>query len=298
VQVALFGTLKKFPTGVRHLLYACKVLRAARRADAVIVLDTFSTAVPVGLVAPFIRAPIICRAGGDFVWESYIERTRDLVPLPVLYEHRDRWNVKERVSFRLIRFALSRMRVVFSSRWQRDIWREPYALDDPRVSVIENVIPERAAPLPSTRTNFLFFGRQLVLKNADAFRRALKKARTKLPSIELDEGLVPRNELMERLRGAYAVALPSVSDVTPNLIVESIANGKPFLLTKYSGYADRFKDFGVIVDPLSGDDMTRGILELADPAVYERLAKNIAAFTEVRTYETIANEFLALIASL
>ena len=298
VQVVLFGKLKKFPTGVRHLLYALKVLRAARGAEAIVTLDTFSTAVPVGLVAPFIRAPIICRVGGDFVWEQYVERTRDLVPLPSFYERRAVWNAKERLSFRLIRFALSHMQVVFSSSWQRDIWRKPYALIDTRVGVIENVIPARIAALPSQRKNFLLLGRQLILKNADAFSRAFEEAKKKLPRIELDEGLVPRDELFERLKSAYAVALPSVSDVTPNLIIESITCGKPFLLTKYSAYAERFKSFGVIVDPLSQEDMTRGILELADAAVYERLSKNIVAFADVRTYDDIAVEFMRLIKAI
>jgi len=94
------------------------------------------------------------------------------------------------------------------------------------------------------------------------------------------------------LRTGYAAVLPSISDITPNYIIESICRGTPFLLTKHSAYAERFKDLGVIVDPMSEDDMVRGIRELADPATYARLSKNIAAFTEVRTYDDIAREFI------
>jgi len=114
----------------------------------------------------------------------------------------------------------------------------------------------------------------------------------------LDQGSLSREDLFQRLRTGYAAAIPSISEVTPNYVIESIICGKPFLLTKYSGYAERFKEFGVIVDPLSEDDMVRGILALADPATYKKLCKNIAAFTEVRTYDDIAAEYIALITSV
>ena len=91
--------------------------------------------------------------------------------------------------------------------------------------------------------------------------------------------------------------MPSLSDVSPNYILDAIRCGKPFLLTKYSGYAERFKEYGVIVDPLSKGDMTRGILELCDPTNYERMRSDIARFTDVRTYETIAREFLAILSA-
>jgi glycosyltransferase involved in cell wall biosynthesis len=106
--------------------------------------------------------------------------------------------------------------------------------------------------------------------------------------------MVSHTELIERIRRAYAVAVPSVSDVAPNVVIDAIRCGKPFLLTKYSGYADRFGEYGILVDPLSIEDMTRGIKELADPAVYSRLCKRIAEFKEVRTYADIAREYVAL----
>lgn len=294
VRVVRYGRLKTLPTGLRHLLYALRALTAARKADTIIVLDTFSTAVPVGFVAPLVRAPIVCRVGGDFVWERYVERTHDPLPLPVFYAHRARWGVKERLSFRLIRFALRRMTVVFSSAWQRDIWTEPYGLDVRRARVIENAIPPRLAARAPARKNFMLYGRPLHLKNAEAFRRAFERAKLQSPDLTLEEGSVPRQELFERLRSGYAVVLPSISDVTPNTILESLMCGKPFLLTKYSAYAERFKQFGVIVDPLSEEDMAQGILALADPVRYERLCRNIAGFTAVRTYDDIAREFVAL----
>ena len=295
VQVVLYASLKKWPTGLRHFFYALKVLHAARGADGIIVLDTFSTAVPVGLVAPFISAPILCRVGGDFVWESYTERTREAIPLPEFYSYKHAWNLKEKVALRLIRFALRQMMVVFSSDWQKELWRAPYSLEDARVHVIENALPPRVHGAQPTMKNYLFFGRPIFLKNAELFGRAFARAKKERPELQLEIGTLAKEELMTRLREAYAVVLPSISDVTPNTILEAIQYGKPFLLTKYSGYAERFKDLGVIVDPRSEDDLVRGILALADDTTYERLSHNIAAFTDVRTYDDIAVEFVTLL---
>ncbi|HEY4526518.1 MAG TPA: glycosyltransferase family 4 protein [Candidatus Paceibacterota bacterium] len=295
VDVVLYGNLKKLPPGIKHLLYALKLYRATKSADAVIGLDTFSIVIPLGLIAPFLHIPALVRAGGDFVWEQYNARAKDFIPLPDFYRYTDRWTLKEKISFRLIRFALTRLQVVFSSAWQRDLWIPPYRMDSARVHIIENAIPPRVEHEAGQWKNFMMYGRQIQLKNADAFRRAFERARKHTYDIVLEEGTVSHEELLEKLRTGYAAVLPSISDITPNYIIESICRGTPFLLTKYSAYAVRFKDLGVIVDPMSEDDMVRGIRDLLDKAVYTRLTKNIAAFTEVRTYDDIAREFLALL---
>ena len=295
VSVVLYGNLKKFPTGVRHFLYAIKLWRAARDKDAVIGFDAFSIAVPLGLIAPFLHIPVVERIGGDFTWEQHNARTEDFIPLPQFYRYTDRWRWKEWISFRLLRFALARLDIVFSSDWQRDLWRTPYRLEPAHISVIENAIPERLLPLPPERKNFMLYGRQIPLKNVERFRNAFHRAQKRYWDIELYEGAISREELLQKLRTGYAAALPSISDITPNYIIESIICGKPFLLTKYSAYAERFADFGVIVDPMSEDDIVRGIGELVEPSTYERLSKNIALFTEVRTYDDIAKEFIALL---
>jgi glycosyltransferase involved in cell wall biosynthesis len=83
--------------------------------------------------------------------------------------------------------------------------------------------------------------------------------------------------------------------VAPNAIIDSIRCGKPFLLTKYSGYAEEFGRFGVIVDPLDENDMARGVRELAEPARYAELVAGISRFKTVRTYDDVARDMLALI---
>lgn len=298
VRLVLYGRLKQYPTGIRHILYAIKLWWQTRDSHGVIAFDTFSIAVPAGLVARFSKRKIVSRAGGDFVWETYVERTHDFIPLPDFYVHRDRWNIKERISYRLIHAALSRVHIAFSSAWMRDIWLRAYSFDTDRTHVIENAVEPPVAGVPPARKNFLFYTRDIALKNHAAFRQAFELAKSTCPDIELEEGAISHDELMEKIRDGYAVLLPSISEISPNYILESLRFGKPFLLTKYSAYAEKYKDCGVIVDPLNIEDMARGVRELADDTTYTALRENISRMKDRHSYDEIAREYIALLNTL
>jgi glycosyltransferase involved in cell wall biosynthesis len=238
VRVVLYGSLKSWPSGLRHAAYALKLIRYSFGADAIIAFDTYSVGLPAVIAAVFTRVKVIVRVGGDFIWETYTERTQDLVPLPEIYTAQDRWGSKERLIFRIQKWVIPRVTLAFSSAWIRDLWRDVYGLDMSRTAIIENPIEQKLETLPYSKKNFLFYTRPIALKNNDAFRRAFIKAKNLHPDIELEEGLIPHEELMHRMQECYAVVLPSISDVTPNYIIEAIRCGKPFILTKYSGYAE------------------------------------------------------------
>ncbi|MDZ4227325.1 MAG: glycosyltransferase family 4 protein, partial [Patescibacteria group bacterium] len=295
VRVVLYGGLKSLPIGIRHALYTLKLLAHAMRSDAIIAFDTFAVGFPAAIVHMLTRQPLVVRIGGDAVWEMYVERTKDLLPLPEVYRNRERWNWKERVTFRISRFVLRRCRAAFSSEWQLDIWKKAYALESARVGVVENAVQPKIGTAAPQKKNFILYSRDIALKNIAAFTRAFAEAKKEYPDIELETGTLPHAELAERMRSCYAVVLPSISDITPNYIIDAIRCGKPFLLTKYSAYAQRFGEYGVIVDPLDEADMSRGIEKLADTGNYRRLRAKIATFNEVRTYDDIAAEFMALL---
>ncbi|HUO56414.1 MAG TPA: glycosyltransferase, partial [Candidatus Paceibacterota bacterium] len=261
-------------------------------AMAIFAFDTSIVGTSAAFVGMIRRIPVVIRVGGDFVWESYIERTKDLVPLTMFYTSPTHLNLKEQFARRLVGWTLRHSFPAFNTGWLLDIWREPYKIDKKRARVVSNVIPARAAQTETHNRSVLMYGRQIALKNTDAFRKAFQQASVDL---ELERGIIPFAELMEQMRTCYAVAVPSISEVAPNTIIEAITHGKPFLLSKYSGFAEKYKDFGIIIDPLDEADMQRGIREIADPDVYKRLCERIETFKEVRTYKDVADEFLDII---
>jgi glycosyltransferase involved in cell wall biosynthesis len=294
VVPVIFSSYLRYPSGIRHLCYASVLFRASRDADLVIAFDVLTTGLPAAIAHRATRVPTVARIGGDFIWERYVEETGDRRPLPLFYEQPRKWRLKDRVLKQLIEFVIGSIGIVFSSVWQRDLWSRYYRLDRARTHVIENEFPISERGIPALQKNFLHYGRQLALKNTPALREAFQRVQARHPEITLEEGSLSRSELLERIRGGYAVVLPSISDVTPNYILDALRFGKPFLLTTYSGYAEKFKECGALVDPLSVESIAAGLEQLLNVEEYARMESAIAALHEVHTYDDIAREFLAL----
>ncbi len=68
------------PIGIRHIYFALRCLWSFLRANKIIVLDTFSVALPIAMLHFVFRKKFIIRTGGDFLWENYVERTKKKFP--------------------------------------------------------------------------------------------------------------------------------------------------------------------------------------------------------------------------
>jgi glycosyltransferase involved in cell wall biosynthesis len=295
VETVVYGNLRRYPMGVSHLLYFFRIWPFLRGADAVIALDTASVAIPAWFAARLRAVRFIIRTGGDFVWEHYVERTRNPVPLPFFYDEIRDFSGKEHLVFALTRFIARRSLMVFSTEMQRDVWLHPYGLLKDRTRIIGNAID---APLPAespTAKNFLWYTRQIAMKNGDRLHAALKKAQETHSEIVLEEGEVEKSALMERMKRCYAVILPSLTEISPNYILDAIRFKKPFIMDKFSGFATWLAPYGMLVDPLDVDDIARAIEELASEDGYRAARERVSKFSTVRTYRDIANDFLALI---
>ena len=89
-----------------------------------------SAGVPL-LLARLKKPRKLLRLGGDFLWESYTERTEERVLLKNFYpDTPNNWTAKEKQIFKLTKQALhAASTIVFTTNWQRGIWAEPYGLD-------------------------------------------------------------------------------------------------------------------------------------------------------------------------
>jgi glycosyltransferase involved in cell wall biosynthesis len=79
---------------------------------------------------------------------------------------------------------------------------------------------------------------------------------------------------------------------TPNVIIEAITLGKPFVCSLDTGLNRAAKAVGLHVD--SGDETAfRLALEyLLDPAVYSREVDTLKAFSYVRTWDDVTNDIV------
>ena len=264
-------------------------------ADFVISLDTFSVGLPTVLVGKLFKKKVIIRTGGDFLWEGYVERTGKKVLLRHFYENeRVNLNRKERTIFALTKWTLNYSAlVVFSTEWQREIWREPYQLDLNRTSIIENYYgPVEPTAFEGKKKIFVGFTRALKWKNIDTLKRAFTVARGKTKDIILDVEPTTYEVGQEKIKSCYGVILLSLGDISPNLILDAIRFGKPFIVTEENGLLPRIGQLGITVDPLNEQAIAQKIDMLIDPTIYGTYRQRLVQFTFTHSWEEIAKEFL------
>ncbi len=282
VTVKKFDLEYKLPTVVRHVYFLVKIIPTLVSTDFVLALDTFSVGVPTSVIAKILGVPLIVRTGGDFLWEQYVERTKEKVLLKDFYTTKQHsLNTKEQIIYLLTKMTLRlASTVVFSTKWQKDIWMKPYDLNENKIAIVENFYGPK---VPSTTTNKDFIGstRPLVWKNLDV-----------LPK-EVITRPMPYEEMMEAIANCYAVILVSLGDISPNMILDAIARNKPFILTKENGITDRVGDIALLVDPLNPADIKEKMDWLMNN--YDEQKKKVEAFTFTHTWEQIANEIKALV---
>lgn len=298
-DVVAFRTVRRYPRGVRHLLFLYLVLVRAVRADALIVLDTVSVALPAVIAGWLLGKRVVVRTGGDFVWESYVERTKDRVPLSSFYREPRAFSRNERLLIWLQRHLVCRLahRIAFSTAWQRDLWLGPYHLRTERTAVVENVcdIPARARPRTGTCRTFLWAGRRIALKNVDLLERVFARVRTRHPGIELVllSG-VSHEETARRIKTAGCVVVPSVSEVSSNTVVEALAVGTPVICTKDTGIHTQWCDTVLFVDMSHEGELERALEAMCDEATYRAWCVRAASVSCARSYVDIARELTVL----
>ncbi|MBI2097859.1 MAG: glycosyltransferase family 4 protein [Candidatus Vogelbacteria bacterium] len=288
VIVAYFGKFLRWPTGLRHLIYFFSLLPKAARADFILALDTFSVGFPVVATAKLLGKKVIIRTGGDFLWEWYVERTGNPVLLRNFYlTSLAKLNLKEKIIFYLSRWTVKHChKLIFSTNWQRQIWLEPYHLDLSKTAIIENYYgPKLPAGVPREQV-FLVAGRNLKLKNLDILKQT---------DFSFEIGQWLPKVLAEKIKNCYALIVPSLSEISPNLILQAVQYNKPFILSAENGLRDRLGEVGLYIDPLNVEDIENKIMWLTDQNNYQRQSQKVANFSFAHSWSEIADEFLAVI---
>ncbi|MEK7390671.1 MAG: glycosyltransferase family 4 protein [Patescibacteria group bacterium] len=316
VKVLKYNLERKLPTLVRHELFFWRTLFYLWRmrgagdssdigdmadTDFVLALDTFSVGWPAVTAAKIAGKKILIRTGGDFLWESYVERTGDLILLKDFYaKNRGNWNWKERIIFEITKWTLQNASaVIFSTEWQRKIFEQAYGLAPGKNFIVENFYGRKltGGELPTVaRKNRTFIAgvRNLKWKNLERLKHAFEEAVRIEPTINLDLSNAPYEQFLAKIQAAYAVILVSLGDISPNMILDAIRANTPFILTRETGLYERLKDIGLFADPENIEDIKEKILYLADVANYRIVKEKIENFNFTHSWGQICDEILAV----
>lgn len=300
IWVKIFSRFNKFPSGLRHIIYFFNILPAVWRADFILALDTISCALPAVLASKIFNKRIILRTGGDFLWESYVERTGDLVLMREFYETSiDKFSFKEKLTMSLISFVLRTVdTVIWSTAWQKNIFMNPYKLERQKHVVVENYYGPRLSSHPAEKKNFIAATRLLKWKNLGLTKEIFKRKDVLDSGAMLDMKPAPHNEFLEKISKSYSMIIPSLGDISPNTILDAIRCGKPFIVTRETGLYERIKDIAVFIDPQDPEDIAKKIIWLCDKSNYEIQKKKVEEFNFIHTWQDIAQEYLQVVNNL
>ena len=301
VKVAAYRWERAFPPLVRHILFFLKIFRKGWNADLILVLDTWSAAVPTMFACALMRKKYVIRTGGDFLWESYVERTGELVLFKDFYATcMSKFSRKEKIVFKLGGDSLRKASlIIYSTEWQKKIFELVYKLDPSKSRIVENYCGPREEQIEPEVRSFMAGTRQLKWKNIDALKKAFKIAQEEIQkkgfeTIEFDTTKAVYDNFQERMRRAYAVILTSLGDISPNMIFDAIRVGTPFILTKENGISDRVGECAIFVDPTSEKDIVEKIVWMSDPKNRALQAEKIKKFSWVHTWDDIGKEIIVL----
>jgi len=322
VKVLTYGFEHKLPPIVRHKLFFGRTLLCLSGVDFVFALDTFSVGWPAVAAAKMLGKKILIRTGGDFLWESYVERTGDLVLFKDFYydkrafsrkstlfhetrakteesilytKGRAKLNFKERTIFNITKWTLQNTSaLIFSTDWQRKIFENAYGLNPAKNFIVENYYGEKLPAVEKKNRVFIAGTRPLKWKNIERLKDAFAKAKKQDGTIELDTTGAPYAQFVEKIRSSHAVILASLGDISPNMILDALRTNTPFILTQETGLFEKLKDVGLFVDPENVDDIQEKILFLADQSNYLAQKAKIEKFNFTHSWKEICSEIFAI----
>lgn len=303
-RVLAYGIEKKLPIGIRHILYFLRTVFALPKTDLIIGLDIFSTGFPAVLAGKIFGKKIILRVGGDFLWETYVESTGNLIKIKDFYANRPLLSQKFKIIAYLQKFALKNASALaFNSHWQKEFFEKVYKLKSKKNFVVENFYPEKEANLESeNKLNepvFLFAGRKIKFKNLKLLEEVFEELVSDGTKVKLEIiDNLSQKELREKIKNSYALITVSVSDFAPNFIIEGLAENKPFILTKECGLMERLGELGIFIDPTDKNKIKEAILSLMNESDYNKRKEKISAFKFSHSWSEIADEFLTIRKSL
>lgn len=302
------------------------LLHAIRAGDCVLSHGTPKILLTVFCARLLRRFRLVVRVGGDFFWERAVESGRFSGTLRDFYRSYKLpvTSYKTKLLFWFLGIALRKAdAVVFTSPLLRDIHVPLFGLDERRAYTILNPLPDsqiqdsRFKIQDVKNVRLLYAGRFLKLKNLAMLLEIFAGARKKHPQITLvlvGEGPekqrladsverlglggsvsfrdpMTRDEILKEIAASGLVVLPSLSEVSPNLLLDAVAAGTPFLAMQECGLRDALNGVGAWFDTLSKNDFLRKLEELLVPGALERMRENLKTYSYPWTQQKVAEAY-------
>src|SRR3989344_4693245 len=263
------------------------------------------------------------RIGGDRLWERAAEGGKRLMSMQTYYEH-GLYATDNPFLFNIMRFVIRSARAsVVPNAILKESYVQYYGADESRIEIIKNpfgALRESATREEGTFT-FLFAGRFVLYKNLSRVIRAFARVYARHAEARLvfvgegSEGLslkkeaevlcvpltiipkVEQNKLFELIRLSSVSLAPALTEFNPNFIMESLALGKPALISRGNGLSVELPDY-LQFNPENESEVEAVMERMLDKETYEKALAFVLSLKVEWRWEDVVKEHEKLIAKI
>ena len=304
---------------INYWNYFKTLKKVAKDTDVVYSFDHFSAGIPSALYSMIFKKDFYIRVGGDFIWERYLDFNEEDISLDDFYK-KSLHLKSENKRFKIIKWVFSRTTgIIFTTKFQLSIFQQYYTLAAEKLFVINNPIDK---DIQISRDNInkeiIFAGRFIRNNNLLNLIKAFKDItnhsykliligegpiKNKMQRLikELDltnrvsvESKLSREDLSTRMSNAYLAVWPSLTDISPNSMLEALSINVPVVSSVEIGF-DWLKDKIETFDPRKVPEITQIINNLLDPENYNNYQKNINSINYKYSYNQAAKDTINIL---
>lgn len=298
-----FEIYKSYPSGVRHMLTFFAFINPLstyyfRKFDAIFALDGFTVALPAVIAGKLLNKKVILRIGGDFIYENFLY-TKEVNIIEFyenfyVYKKQMSWGLY--VKYLVQKYVLENCcGIIFNTDgWQEQIYKNHYKLPK-NIWNISNPSPSpkgRGESVLSGVKKFVAITRDIPYKNISRIKKVCERL-----GVELETKQRSHDEVLKTLSNAYAYINASLSEISPNQVLEATRFQLPIIITKYSGITDYLVKSGVAitVEPTDQKDIEEKIKYLLDDNNYQKIKENYKNFKWSQTWDSMFLEYQKIV---
>jgi len=324
VRVVVFSKYHHLPAGIRHVRYFFALLGKVWGVDCIYAHDARSTGLPAYLVSILLRKPLILRIGGDVVWEKAMETNANPISMREFYKA---GKEKGRL-FSLVSRVFGRAsKIIVTSAILENIYIDYYNVSKEKIIVLGNPISDVKVESfgrfnLDVEKALVFASRFVAYKNLDLLLDAFAAVYEEISPAKLYLcGAGPEQEkletqtkrlgmggqvifshknhenVLELISKSWGTIAPALTEFNPNYLLEGLALGKPFLLSREHGLSFSVPE-KLTFDPTDRKDLERKLVWFFSEEGYSEAKELIKNIQALPTWEENINTQLAIISSV